>query len=104
MGLHANAITTSDHQNCSVFRSRIRCFTSQILQRLNLVENEDDMILGATKGLAVVGTDEPNPASTPSFSAIKTFMFGGDSFQGLEDKVSNSPKTQESTSEKWWTS
>jgi hypothetical protein len=47
------------------------------------------MILGITKGLAFLGTGEPDPASTPNFSAMKPFMFDCGSFQGLKDKVSN---------------
>jgi hypothetical protein len=88
MDLHVNAVTTLGRQTCLFFRSYIRYFTSQIRGRFNLVE-ADDMILGTTKGLAFLGTGEPDPAATPNFSAMKPFMFDCDSFQGLKDKVSN---------------
>jgi hypothetical protein len=87
--LRANAGTSLEQQTCSFFRSRIRYLSSQICERFNLVENEDETILKVMEPLALVTVDEPDPASMPTFSKIRNFMFGGDSFQGLKDNVRN---------------
>jgi hypothetical protein len=89
MDLRATARTPWKQQTCSFFWSRIRYFSSQICEHLNLVENEEELILEPMEDLAILAASELDLASMPSFSKIQNFMFGGNSYQGLKDNMRN---------------
>jgi hypothetical protein len=89
MDLRANANNTLEHHTCAFFRSRIRYFSSQICERFDLRETEDETASEPPGSVQTVTMEEPDLTLMPPFSRIRNFLFGGEPFQGLKDNVKN---------------